>query len=160
MLQVTEDMLVLAKQPQKLRTDYQVPAALLRRRQIGYAIFLPMLQVTEDMLVLAKQPQKLLTDYQVPAAKVADMISEATTEITQNVNDNLNDQQDKKGEMGDLSQTPLFFAARRHRYKKNVYVVRIQYKFLKRKQAKNTYAVKIFHAEVVKEKDFQPILPL
>jgi hypothetical protein len=119
-----------------------------------------MLQVTEKMLVLAKQPQKLLTEYDVPAAKVADMIREATVEITQKVNDILTDHQNKKGEMGDLSQTPLFFAARRHRYKKNVYVVRIYYKFLKRQQAKNTYAVKISHAEVVKEKDFQPILPL
>jgi hypothetical protein len=85
-----------------------------------------MLQVTEKMLVLAKQPQKLLNEYDVPAEKVADMIREATTEITKNVNDNLNGHQNKKSDMGDLSKTPLFFAARRHRYKKNIYVVRIQ----------------------------------
>jgi hypothetical protein len=119
-----------------------------------------MLQVTEKMLVLAKQPQKLLNEYDVPAEKVADMIREATTEITQKVNYTLNDHQNKKSDMGDLSKTPLFFAARRHRYKKNVYVVRIQYKFVKSNQTKQNYVVKVSHAEVVAEKDFTPTLPI
>jgi hypothetical protein len=119
-----------------------------------------MLQVTEKMLGLAKQPQKLLIEYNVPIVKVADMIREATGEITQKVNDILNDHQNKKGDMGDLSRTPLFFAARRHHYKKNVYVVRITYRFKKTPHLKNKYAVLVSSAEVVKEKDFQPILPL
>jgi hypothetical protein len=119
-----------------------------------------MLTITEDMLVLAKQPQKLLTEYQVPAAKVADMIREATTEMVKLENELLNDQQDKNGEIGDLSRTSLFFAARRHRYKKNVYVVRIQYKFVKSKQTKQKYSVNISHAEVIAEKDYRSILPM
>jgi hypothetical protein len=80
---------------------------------------LPMLRVTEEMLVIDKQPRKLFTAYNVPAEKVADMIREATVEITQKVNYILNDHQNKKGEMGDLSRTPLFFAARRHLHKAN-----------------------------------------
>jgi hypothetical protein len=119
-----------------------------------------MLQVTEEMLVIAKQPQKLLNAYKVPATKVVDIIREATTEITKRENDILNDHQYKEGETGDLSKYQLFFAARRHLYKKNVYVVRIHYKFLKSKQAKNKYSVKISGAEVIAEKDLHPILPL
>jgi hypothetical protein len=119
-----------------------------------------MLRVTEEMLVLAKQPEKLLNEYDVPAAKVADMIREATVEITQKVHDILNDHQNKKGEMGDLSRTPSFFAARRHAYKQRVYVVRITYRFKKSPHLKNKYAVLVSSAEVVAEKDFKPILPM
>jgi hypothetical protein len=111
-----------------------------------------MLNVTEEMLVLAKQPQKLLTAYQVPAAKVADMIHEATTEMVKHEYSILNDQQDKKGDMGDLTRIPLFFAARRHLYKKNVYVVRITYRFKKAPHLKHKYAVLVSSAEVVKER--------
>jgi hypothetical protein len=119
-----------------------------------------MLQVTEEMLVLAQQPHKLLKAYEVPVAKVADMIQEATMEMVKHEYSTLNDQQDKNGDMGDLSRIPLFFAARRHRYNKNIYVVRIQSKFVKSKQPKQKYTVKVFHAEVVAEKDFKPILPM
>jgi hypothetical protein len=119
-----------------------------------------MLQVTEEMLVIAKQPRKLFIDYHVPAAKVADMIHEATLEITQRENYILNDHQYKEGEIGDLSQNHLFFAARRHLHKQNVYVVRITYRFKKTPHLKNKYTVLVSSAEVVAEKDFQPILPL
>jgi hypothetical protein len=119
-----------------------------------------MFKVTEEMLVFGKQPQKLLTEYNVPAATVADMIREGTVEITQKVNDMLNGQQDKKDDMGDLAKTPLFFAARRHLHKQNVYVVRITYRFQKTSQPKNKYAVVVSDAEVVAEKDYKPVLPM
>jgi hypothetical protein len=119
-----------------------------------------MLQVTDEILVIAKQPQKLLKDYNVPAAKVADMIRESTAEITQRVNSIRNDHQATKGETGDLAKHQVFFAARRHLYKKNVYVVRITYRFKKTLHLKNKYAVLVSSAEVVAEKDFHPILPL
>jgi hypothetical protein len=66
------------------------------------------------------------TEYNVPAAEVADMIRVATMEMMKLENEILNcpDDQDKTVEMGDLSRHHLFFAARRHLYKKNVYVVR------------------------------------
>jgi hypothetical protein len=119
-----------------------------------------MFKVTEEMLVFGKQPQKLLTKYNVPAAKVADMIREGTGEITKKVNDILNGHRHKKDNMGDLSQTPLFFAARRHLHKQNVYVVRITYRFQKTPHLKNQYTVMVSAAEVMKEKDYQPILPI
>ena len=119
-----------------------------------------MFQVTEEMLVLAREPQKLLTKYNVPAAKVADMIREGTLEITQKVNYILNDHQHKKGDMGDLSKTPMFFAARRHLYKQKVYVVRITYRFEKTPQLKNQYAVLVSGVEVMKEEDYKPVLPM
>jgi hypothetical protein len=100
-----------------------------------------MLQVTEETLVIPKQPQKLFTDYDVPNAKVADMIREATLEITQLENPILNDHQQQKGETGDLSKHHVFFAVRRHLHKKNVYVVRITYRFVKSTHPKNKYAV-------------------
>jgi hypothetical protein len=39
-------------------------------------------------------------------------------------------------------------------------VVRITYRFGKAKQAKKNYAAVVSHAEVVAEKDYQPILPM
>ncbi len=119
-----------------------------------------MFKVTEGMLIFGKQPQKLLVKYNVSAAKVADMIREGTVEITKKVNDILNGHQHKKDNMGDLSKTPLFFAARRHLYKKNVYVVRITYRFQKTPHLKNQYAVIVSAAEVMKEKDYKPVLPM
>jgi hypothetical protein len=124
-----------------------------------------MFTVTEEMLVLAKQPQKLLSKYDVPAAKVADMIREGTVEMV-NLKKGLfntaahQDKQGKKVKMGDLSKTPLFFAARRHLYKQNVYVVRITYRFEKTPQLKQKYAVVISGVEVMKEKDYKPVLPM
>jgi hypothetical protein len=119
-----------------------------------------MFKVTEAMLVLATQPQKLLTEYDVPAAKVADMIQEGTVEITQKVNYILTDHQHKKGDMGDLSKTQVFFAARRHLHKQNVYVVRITYRFEKTPHLKQKYAVVISGVEVMQEKDYKPVLPM
>jgi hypothetical protein len=119
-----------------------------------------MFKVTEAMLVLATQPKILLSKYNVPAAKVADMIREGTVEITQKVNNMFTDHQHKKDDMGDLAKTPVFFAARRHLYKQKVYVVRITYRFEKTPHLKNKYAVVVSAAEVVAEKDYQPILPM
>jgi hypothetical protein len=119
-----------------------------------------MLHVTEEMLVVAKQAQKLLSEYSVPAAKVADMIHEGTVGITQKVNNMFNGHQHKKGDLGDLAKTPLFFAARRHLYKQKVYVVRITYRFQKTPHLKQKYAVMISGVEVMQEKDYKPILPM
>jgi uncharacterized protein YlxP (DUF503 family) len=119
-----------------------------------------MFTVTEEMLVLAKQAQKLLTKYNVSAATVADMIREGTVEITQKANNLLTDRQPKTIDMGDLSKTPLFFAARRHLHNKNIYVVRITYRFQKTHDLKQKYAVVISGVEVMKEKDYTPVLPM
>jgi hypothetical protein len=124
-----------------------------------------MFNVTEEMLVLAKQAQKLLTKYNVPVAKVADMIYEGTVEMVKVKNGLFNpaaqqDKQGKKVKMGDLSKTSLFFAARRHLYKQKVYVVRITYRFQKTSQLKQKYSVVISGVEIMKEKDYKPVLPM
>jgi hypothetical protein len=124
------------------------------------AIVSPMFTVTEEMLVLAKQAQKLLTEYNVPVAKVADMIREGTREMTKLKTSLVNDHQNKKGDMGDLAKTPLFFVARRHLHKQNVYVVRITYRFEKTPHLKQQYAVMVSGVEVVAEKDYRPVLPM
>ncbi len=112
-----------------------------------------MLQVTEEMLVLATQPQKLLTKYAVPAAKVADMIQEGTSEM-------MKLEKRENGTPRDLSQNQVFFAARRHRYKQHVYVVRITYRFQKTPYLKNQYAVMVSGVEVMTEEDYKPVLPM
>jgi hypothetical protein len=124
------------------------------------AIVCHMFNVTEEMLVLAKQPQKLLNDFNIPAAKVADMIREGTREMTKLKTSLVNDHQDKTVDMGDLAKTPLFFVARRHLHKQSVYVVRITYRFQKAPHLKQQYAVVISGVEVMKEKDYTPVLPM
>jgi hypothetical protein len=57
------------------------------------------------------------------------------------------------GEARPVSPSQVFFAARRHRYKQKVYVVRISYGLVKNK-------VVVDSAEVVDEKDYRPILPI
>jgi len=105
-----------------------------------------MFSVTEETLVLAKQPQQLLKQYQVPAAKVVNMIREAMVEIKQIEKEWL-------GEARPPSPSQVYFAARRHRYQNKGYVVRISYGLVKNK-------VVVSSAEIVAEKDYQPILPL
>jgi hypothetical protein len=124
-----------------------------------------MFQVSEEMLVLAKQPQKLLSKYDVPTAKVADMIQEGTVEMVKVKNGLFNPaaqhaKQDKQVDMGDLFKTPLFFAARRHLHKQNVYVVRITYRFQKTPHLKHKYSVVISGVEVMKEEGYKPVLPM
>jgi hypothetical protein len=119
-----------------------------------------MFRVTEEMLVLAKQPQKFLNKFNIPAATVADMICEGTMEMMKLENALFNDHLDKKDEKRDVSRNQLFFAARRHLYKQNVYVVRITYRFQKTPHLKQKYAVLISGVEVMKEKDHKPVLPM
>jgi hypothetical protein len=119
-----------------------------------------MFKMTEEMLVFGKQPQKLLTRYNVPATKVVDMICEGTREMTKLKTSLLNDYQDKKDEMPNLFRNQLFFVARWHRYKQNVYVVRITYRFQKTPHLKDQYDVVVSAAEVMKEKDYKPVVPM
>ena len=112
-----------------------------------------MFKVTEEMLILARQPRKLLIKYDVPAAKVTDMIREGTMEMAKR-------EVSPNGTPRDLSPNQVFFAARRHLHKQNVYVVRITYRFQKTPGLKNKYAVLVSGVEVMKEKDYQPILPI
>jgi hypothetical protein len=62
--------------------------------------------------------------------------------------------------MGDLSRTHLFFAAGRHAYKQKVYAVRITYRFQKIPYLKQKYAVLVYGVEIMKEKDYQPVLSM
>jgi hypothetical protein len=119
-----------------------------------------MFKITAEMLVLAKPPQKLLSRFNVPVAKVADMIREGTVEMMKLENEMLHSPNPQKTtvEMGDLSRHHLFFTARRHLYKRNVYVVRITYRFQKTPRLKQKCAVVILGVEIMKEKDYQPVL--
>jgi hypothetical protein len=115
-----------------------------------------MQRVTEHDLIIAEQPQNLLTAYKVPVSVVVDMINEASEDFMQQQKQLL----DQNVAIDFFSPTNTFFAARNHRYKKHVYVIRIQYHFVANKQTKQTVSVVVSHAEVMNEKEYQPVLPL
>ena len=114
-----------------------------------------MQKVTEDQLIIAKQPQKVFTIYNFPLPVVVDMINETSAEMRQ-----LEKSLHQIIEKGALSSSHSFFAARRHLYNKKVYVMRVHYKFAKATNSKSKFSVVISHAEIVEEKNYQPILPL
>jgi hypothetical protein len=115
-----------------------------------------MQRVTENNLIIAKQPQELLTAYKVPVPVVVDMINEASEDLMQQQKQLL----DQNVAIDFFSPGHTFYAARNHRYKKRVYVIRIYYHFVADKQRKQQLSVVVTHAEVIKEKDYQPVLPL
>jgi hypothetical protein len=119
-----------------------------------------MQKVTEDQLITAKQPQKVFTIYNFPLLVVVDMINETSTEMRQLEKSFLGTTQHQIIEKGALSSSHSFFAARRHLYNKKVYVMRIHYQFAKATNSKSKFSVVISHAEIVEEKNYQPILPL
>ncbi len=120
-----------------------------------------MQRVTEDNLIIAEQPQSLFTAYTVPLSKVVDMINEASEDLRQQHKRFLGAASYQAVEKDIFSPTgALFFAARRHRYKKHVYVIRIQYHFVEDTRRRPRLSVVVTQAEVMKEKDYQPVLPL
>jgi hypothetical protein len=116
--------------------------------------------VTENNLIIAQQPQNLFTAYKVPVPVVIDMINEASKELRQQIKSFLGatSYQELAKAFPFLNQP--YFAARRHRYKKHVYVIRIHYHFVADKKMKRKFSVVISHAEVMNEKKYQPVLPL
>jgi hypothetical protein len=120
-----------------------------------------MQKFTEDSLVLTKQPQKVFTTYNFPLAVVVDMINEARVEVTQLEKSLFGTDQYKAFEYRrSLSPTESFFAARKHMHNKNVYVIRIHYKFLNENTTKYKLSVIVYHAEAIDEQDYHPVLPL
>lgn len=133
---------------------------LLRSWHNSYDIFDHMLPVTEESLLIAKQPQKLFRDFHVPVAVVADMIREAAEQSDQYMKEFPEAYQYLKSKKDALTHARSFFAARRHAYKNNIYVVRIHYRFSKMTPSKHKYAVHVYHAEIMEEREYQPILPM
>jgi hypothetical protein len=119
-----------------------------------------MLRVTENNLIIAQQPQNLFTAYKVPVPVVIDMINEASKELRQQNKQFLGAASYQAVAKDIFSSGNSFFAARRYRYKKHVYVIRIQYHFVADKKTKQTVSVVVSHAEVMNEKEYQPVLPL
>lgn len=119
-----------------------------------------MQEVTEDSLTIEKQPQKLLKDFHVPIAMVADMIREATEQTEEYMKAFPEADQYDKGVNDALFSARSFFAARRHAYKNNVYVIRIHYRPSKTTRSNRKSTVLVYDVEVMDEKEYQPILPL
>jgi hypothetical protein len=119
-----------------------------------------MQRVTENDLIIAQQPQNLFTAYTVPSSVVVDMINEANEQLKQKDKRFLGAASYQEVEKFFSSSTTAFFAARRHRYKKQVYVIRVHYHFVEDKKMKQKFSVVVSHAEVMNEKDYQPVLPL
>jgi len=120
-----------------------------------------MLPVTEASLLIAKQPQKLFRDFHVPVAVIADMIREATEQIEHNLKQFLKDQYDNYKRAQDPFSPPgSYIASRRHTYQNKIYVVRIYYRFSKMTHSQHKYAVHVYHAEIMEEREYQPILPM
>lgn len=122
--------------------------------------FFRMQKVTEENLIISKQPRKVFTAYNVPLTVVADMINEATARVVQHKKEFLGAASYKTVANVSLSPTASYFAARRHRYNKKVYVVRVHYALENDTSSNKKIAVVVSHAEAVDEKDYQPVLPL
>ena len=119
-----------------------------------------MLQVTEKNLFVAKQPQKIFRDYHVPLAVVVDMIHQAYEQTEHSMKEFLGDRYDEYKKLEPLSLSSAGNAARWHTYQKNVFVVRIHYQFSESAQPLHKYAVLVHHAEIMDEKEYQPIMTL
>jgi hypothetical protein len=122
--------------------------------------FVRMKKVTVDHLIISNQPKRLFASYKLPLPVIADMINEASTEIRDIKKSFLGTNQNHVIEKGELPFSHSFFAARRHFYNKNAYVLRIQYKFVKVANSKSKFSVDISHAEIINEQDYQPALLL
>jgi ribosomal protein L20 len=119
-------------------------------------------QATEENVVVPPQSEKILRAYRVPLTKVADMINEANKQITQSEKGFLGKRSAAYRKMRDAGSSAdrTFFAARRHRFKNQVYVIRINYHYVKAKDAKQELSPVISGVEVINEKNCRPILPL
>jgi hypothetical protein len=119
----------------------------------------PMHKLTEVQLMIAKQHQKLLP-FIISLSIVVDMINEVNAQIRQQVKRFLSTSHFPAVEQGFLSPAHLRFAARKHRHNNPVYVIRIQYKFVKKKRAIDSPSAFVFSAEAIDEREYQPVLPI
>jgi hypothetical protein len=110
-------------------------------------------QITEENVIVPPGAEKVLKAYNIPRSLVAEMISEADESIRLQQTELLSAPFSNEAEN-------LRFAARGYLLKNKDYVIRIYNRYLKAKNAKNKLSPVISGVQVIKEKDYRPILPM
>jgi hypothetical protein len=115
--------------------------------------------VTEENLLIARQPQRLFTAYNFPLPVVVDMINEAVEQNRQEVKGFLCSLDSQAVEQI-ISSAHSHFAARKHRHKNTVSVIRIHFTFAKKDSTDDSPSVLVLSAEAIGEREYQPVLPI